>query len=207
MGLVLAIGDIHTKKWIIDKVEARIKDYDRVVFCGDYADNWGASAEDSIGTWQRLWELSKAYPGKVVAVQGNHDYIYVNKTPTKQTGYNHATELLINAPEHKKLKSWLSSLPIIAEIDGVTYSHAGLDESWAGKEMWQDNSPIWVRPDNAQYKPIPQVVGHTPQQTTTEVQSGIWCIDTFSTYPYGPPIGDQSVLEVVDGKVLRKVWL
>lgn len=39
MSRVLAIGDIHTKTWIVDKVSKVIDDYDKVVFCGDYADD------------------------------------------------------------------------------------------------------------------------------------------------------------------------
>lgn len=206
---VLAVGDIHTKKWIFDLVESVIDDYDAVVFCGDYADNWGASAKDSIDTWKRLWELSKKYQNKIKAVRGNHDYIYTVQTPTLQSGYNHQTQLLLNSHANRHLKDWLTCLPITLEVDGVLYAHAGIDEQWDGEEtvesLWNDISPIWTRPDWAQYKNIKQVVGHTPQQTVTEVQEGIWLIDTFSTYPNGTPVGDGTMLEVIDGKTFQKI--
>ena len=43
MGKILAIGDIHTKIWIIEKVAKVINDYDKVILCGDYADDFSAS--------------------------------------------------------------------------------------------------------------------------------------------------------------------
>jgi hypothetical protein len=197
---VLAVGDIHTKTWIIDMVQEMLPDYDAVVFCGDYADNWGASAEDTINTWWRLKLLAYLYPEKFHAVLGNHDYAYLHDVDC--LGHSEQAEWLLNVPENKPLKDWLSGLPITVEIDGVTYSHAGLDEHWDGTDMWNDRSPVWVRPVRAVYKQIPQVVGHTPQETVTEVQPGIWLIDTFSQYRDGTnrPIGDGSMLAVTDGK-------
>lgn len=214
---VLAVGDVHTKMWIIDLVESVIHNYDAVIFCGDYADDFDTPAVRSIETWKRLRHLMAEFP-KVSAVYGNHDYIYVNKTPTKQSGYNGVTQTLINAPENRELKEWLMSLPPIMKLDGVFYSHAGIDQNWieAGKQsawhgkmnveqMWRDDSPIWTRPDWAKYQKVPQVVGHTPQKTVTEVQPNIWLIDTFSTYPNGMPYGDGTMLEVIDGKNFQKI--
>lgn len=199
---ILAVGDIHTKAWVIDQVEALLPQYDMVVFCGDYADDWGASGSETTETWLRLWYLQYKHGDKIRLVLGNHDYAYLH--PVGCSGHNDIAQLLINNPENSDLKNWLYSLPITLEIDGVTYSHAGIDERWDGStdsaSMWQDTSPLWVRPSWAQYKAIPQVVGHTPQETVTEVHPGIWSMDTFSTYPDGRPIGDGSMLEVVDGK-------
>lgn len=205
---VLAVGDIHTKTWIFDLVESVINSYDAVVFCGDYADDFGARAMQSILTWEYLRELFTKYPGKIYAVQGNHDYVYATHIHPTQSGYNHTTQILINLPDHRHLKEFIKSLPFVLEVDGVTYSHAGIDETWNGitndLSMWNDNSPIWVRPDWAQYKKIKQVFGHTPQKTVTEIEPGCWAIDTFSTYPNGTPFGDGTMLEVIDGQLFRK---
>ena len=57
MGNVLAIGDIHTKNWIIEKVAKVMHDYDKVIFCGDYADDFSASPKDTINTWNALKDL------------------------------------------------------------------------------------------------------------------------------------------------------
>jgi hypothetical protein len=205
----LAVGDIHTKLWIIDEVEKLIPKYDAVVFCGDYADDWGKEAPDSLATWEKLWRLQQDYPDKVKLVLGNHDFIYVNRTPSLQSGYNSITQLAINASPNKYLKDWLLSLPIILEIDGVTFSHAGIAEGWNGEQdvnsLWTDTSPIWVRPGMARYADIPQVFGHTPSETCWQVHKNIWCIDTFSTYSDGSPIGDETFLSITNGKTFRKI--
>lgn len=207
----LAVGDIHTKTWIIDEVEKLIGKYDAVVFVGDYADDFGKEAPATLDTWHKLYFLQEKYPDKVKLVLGNHDYIYVNQTPSLQTGYNSVTQLAINSPAYKYLKDWLLTLPITLEVDGVTFSHAGVARGWNGKtdveNLWQDSSPIWARPSWAEYEAIPQVFGHTPSSTCWEVHKNIWCIDTFSTYSDGKPIGDQTVLEIKGGKKFKKIKL
>jgi len=210
MMKILAVGDIHTKLWIIDEVEKLIDDYDAVIFVGDYADDFGKEATDSLAAWKKLWDLQYRHgPDKVKLVLGNHDYIYVNKTPTLQTGYDPVTHLAINSPANKYLKDWLLSLSIVLDVDGVTYSHAGVAKGWNGEfdvqNLWHDNSPLWVRPDWGSYAEIPQVFGHTPSATCWEVHKNIWCVDTFSTYSDGTPIGDQTLLEVLDGKTFKKI--
>ncbi len=199
MGKILAIGDIHTKIWIIEKVTELINDYDKVVFCGDYADDFSASPQDTITTWDALKYLQTKNRGKVELVIGNHDYIYVHDTPSLQSGYNPMTHVLIDAPENKILKEWLVGLPVIVEIDGVSYSHAGIASEWSGMEdvsgLWNNTSPLWARPDSGiTYKNVTQVFGHTPSETCYEVKNGVWCIDTFSTMPDGSLFGDGSVL-------------
>lgn len=153
--------------------------------------------------------LQQANPDKVKLVLGNHDFIYVNKTPTLQSGYNGVTQLSINSPAYSYLKNWLLSLPITLVEDGVTFSHAGVARGWEGttemEDLWQDCSPLWVRPSHGEYEQIPQVFGHTPQTTCTEIHPNIWCIDTFSTYSDGTPIGDHTILEIIDGTTFRKI--
>ena len=212
MGKMLAIGDIHAKIWIIEKVAKVIHDYDNVIFCGDYADDFSASPQDTINTCNKLKDLQTENQSKVQLVIGNHDYIYVNDTPSLQSGYNHITQVLINAPENKNLKAWLAGLPVIIEVDGVTYSHAGITNEWSNlknvNSLWNDMSPIWARPwGNITYKNTSQVFGHTPSNTSREIKQGVWCIDTFSTMPDDTPIGDGSVLQIIDGKEFSVLYL
>lgn len=205
---VLAVGDIHCKPEIIDKVWEIIDDYNTVVFVGDYADDWEATPQDSINIWQKLKDFQDACPSKVKLVTGNHDYIYAHYTKTLQSGYSQFTQTLIDMPENRELREWLRDLPITLEIEGVVYSHAGLTNVWkeeyndSSTRLWQNDSPIWLRPDFLySYKEVPQVFGHTPSETCWEVKPDIWCIDTFSTAPDGQPIGDETVLEITDGKI------
>ncbi len=51
MAKVLAIGDVLTKTGLSKKVSKVINDYDKVIFCGDYADDFNASPQGTIKTW------------------------------------------------------------------------------------------------------------------------------------------------------------
>ena len=54
---VLAVGDIHTKIWIIDRVREIAENYDKIIFVGDYADDWGKQPMDTINTWKEYESL------------------------------------------------------------------------------------------------------------------------------------------------------
>lgn len=203
---VLAVGDIHTKRWIIEKVLNIAGNYDKVVLVGDYADDWNASAVDTIETWRDVKMLTERCDN-VVALMGNHDYEY---TLNSGNYIDSIVYVLTNVPENKGLKSWLPRLPIFEEIDGVLYSHAGLTQSWGDgfrTDLLRYDSPIWARPRKCAYKDMRQVFGHTPCKTCYEVETGVWCIDTFSTKRDGTPIGDQTVLEIIDGKKFNVIKL
>lgn len=211
---VLAIGDCHTKSWIIHDAAEVIDFYDKIVFCGDYSDNFNTEPLKSIGTWKTLHTFMKSWPDKVQAVIGNHDYAYVHQEISgRSSGWDPITFTLLNSPENRFLKDWLFTLPVTFELDGVTFSHAGITEEWDGKEevmsLWNDVSPIWARPahfgGHINYKNIPQVFGHNPSETCTEYQKDVWCIDTFSEDQNNNRIGDQTMLEIIDGKEFKKI--
>ena len=66
--------------------------------------------------------------------------------------------------------------------------------------MWDDDSPIWARPQQDEYHvPYPkrmyQVVGHTPVISPL-LQGNLLTIDNFSTYPDGKPLGKQKFVIV-----------
>lgn len=212
---ILAIGDLHTKSWIIDKVEKLVNDYDHIVFCGDYADNFNTSPTESMKTWRLLKAFADANPDKVHPVIGNHDFSYLYpQIAGRSSGWNFTTYALINGPENKELKNWLLSLPLIFELDGAIFSHAGVTDEWVSSDhddvvsdFWNDLSPIWARPKEygggITYKNVPQVIGHNPSEKIWNPQEGIWCIDTFSEDRENNPIGDQTVLEIIDGKEFK----
>lgn len=205
---ILSVGDVHTKSWMIYEISEIVDLYDAVVFCGDYSDEFNASPVRSISTWRLIRELVESNP-KVHALIGNHDYAYIHpEIAGRSSGWSPVTFTLINVPENKKIKEWLLSLPVTLKLDGVTFSHAGITNEWNGKEdvssLWNDVSPIWARPrefgGNVTYKEIPQVFGHSPGKTCIELQPNAWCIDTFSEDQNNNNIGDQTMLEIIDGK-------
>ena len=71
--------------------------------------------------------------------------------------------------------------------------------------MWNDDSPIWTRPQGQDkvskldrvhlYKPDKyfQVVGHTPMEMPTQ-EGNLLTLDTFSTYSDGTPYGNEELV-------------
>ena len=212
---ILAVGDIHTKQWIVSHVEKVTSSYDKIVFVGDYVDDWGETSAASIETVKRLKKLDDTHPDKFEFLLGNHDYTYVNNIPFPSSGYSEITNILLSSAENREHKEWLSLLKYITILDGVIYSHAGVTNKFVEHNMvdgltvnmWNDSTPIWARHSNHGYLKTPQVFGHTPQNTCVELEPNIWCIDTFSTTPNGEPIGDNTVLEIIDGKKFNIVKL
>lgn len=212
---ILAVGDIHTKTWIIDKVRLIADKYDAIVFLGDYADNWNAGPLSSIETWKHL-KIFMDEDERVRAVIGNHDFAYIHpEIAGRSSGWSPMTYALINSPDNEELRKWLLSLPVTVELDGVTFSHAGVTEDWSGGldvcTLWRETSPIWARPSKyggaVTYKNIPQVVGHNASEQIWELKKDVWCIDTFSEYRDNTPIGDQTVLEITNGNKFKKITL
>ena len=57
MSKILFVGDIHTKDWIIDKVDELLntdKEIDKAVFTGDYLDEFGATYNDNINILNKV---------------------------------------------------------------------------------------------------------------------------------------------------------
>ena len=206
---VLSVGDLHAKSWIIYEIAELVELYDKIVFVGDYVDNWNTSPMLSIGTWKALHMIMQSHPDKVHAVIGNHDYSYIHpEIAGRSSGWNPTTFTLLNSPENKYLKDWLLSLPVTEKIDSVTYSHAGITDQWNGEEdvasLWNDNSTIWARPQQLggriTYKKGLQIIGHNPSQEIWNPEPHVWCVDTFSQHQDNTPIGDHTLLEIIDGK-------
>ena len=76
---VLFVGDIHTHNYILDDVKRLDDKYDfyRVVFLGDYVDDWLSSGLDSIETLNKVIELKNSNKDKYVLLLGNHELSYL----------------------------------------------------------------------------------------------------------------------------------
>lgn len=70
---ILVCGDLHTKIRIFEDVKAISSKFEKVVFMGDYVDDWNVMPEVSYNLLERLVEWKKQEPDKVVLLWGNHD--------------------------------------------------------------------------------------------------------------------------------------
>lgn len=76
---VLFVGDVHTHNYIFDDVNRLDKKYNfyRVVFLGDYIDDWLSSGYDSINTLNKIIELKNSNKDKYIMLLGNHEMSYL----------------------------------------------------------------------------------------------------------------------------------
>lgn len=221
---VLVIPDIHLKPEIFRQAAAlmRQKVAERVVCLMDIPDDWGK--EYDIALYEETYDEAIKFAGmfpETAWCYGNHDLSYL--WHQWESGYSSMASYTVQ----RKLLDLRTALPennpirYIQRIDDVLFSHGGVlnyfVEEYVPKskyhdvdavvavinqlgcmEMWNDASPLWLRPQYAKmrlYKPrkLLQVVGHTPVEEITRRGNLISC-DVFSTYRDGSPIGTQEFL-------------
>ncbi len=230
MSNIFVIPDVHLKPWIFEKASALVDKgtYDAVVMLGDLVDDW--HQEKNIDLYNETFDAAIAFTSKhsdTFWCYGNHDVSYLWEA--MESGYSYyARETVVN-----RIRDLKNSIPpensgFIFKVDNVVFSHAGLTESFAIKhfgsaqtdldaiigrinrmgeaELWQDDSPIWARPQFGEMRLYPQnafqVVGHTPVRTAIE-EGNLLTVDNFSTYRDGRPIGDERFVWI---DTVEKKW-
>jgi len=124
--VLLIIPDIHNK---IDRAETIIKNAgaDKVIFLGDYFDDFGDSHIDARKTAKWLKEsLNKE---NRIHLWGNHDvcYAFPNNPYTRCTGFTESKNKAVQ--EELTEKEW-SKLKFFHFEQGFLFTHAGLHSSY-----------------------------------------------------------------------------
>lgn len=252
MSKTLVVGDLHTKFHILDKVKQLIPKYDKVVFLGDYVDEWDTVPEASYNLLTSLKELYEQNPHKIVLLLGNHELSEWLEGNFKCSGWNPTTSNYVKDFMYK----FHSIFQLAYAQDDFLFTHAGITNEWAKKYLftepyityslltagditnelnhtlrhyedndidekifnglsevgyhrggWGTPSPIWADLNDLLADPlegIKQVVGHTPIYTAMHYQThqtDLYCCDTHSLTPQKEPIGDDSLLQIIDGKI------
>lgn len=122
---VAVIGDIHGINTWKDNIE--IKNYDKIIFLGDYVDSFNVSDKDIIYNLNNIIQFKKDNMAKVELLLGNHDIQYLlyrdNKFAlTVCSGFRHkiAYQLCNIFNENKNL------FKASYQINNYLFSHAGL---------------------------------------------------------------------------------
>src|SRR5688572_29756905 len=119
---ILAIGDLHGKTvW----TKVNIEQYNKIIFIGDYLDDWTESDTNIISNFKNIIACKKKYPDKVVLLFGNHETHYCFEEVEKSPGYRDsysaiAKELLLN-----NLELFTTSY----QVNNYLFTHAGLSQS------------------------------------------------------------------------------
>lgn len=221
---VLVIPDVHLKPQMFRQAAALMnqKIADRAVCLMDIPDDWDKQYDIELyeETYDEAILFAKAFPDTVWCY-GNHDLSYL--WHCLESGYSPMAALTVQRKLMELQKAVPENNPIkyVQKIDNVIFSHGGLlnyfVEEYVPKskyndvdtvldeinrlrrnEMWNDASPIWLRPQHSKmrlYKPrkLLQVVGHTPMDEITK-KGNLISTDVFSTYRDGRPIGTEEFL-------------
>lgn len=221
--LIISDIHLKTKMFeMADKIlEAGLADC--AVQVGDLVDDWGEEYNISLyeRMMQRAIRFHKDHPNTLWCI-GNHDFGYdYPNMGVKESGHSQFCEGIMGT-YLREMERIGAKRRIVHIVDDVIFTHAGLTKQWAERrlkkvgykqgvtpaqenlihivnhaitdELWQEDSPIWARPQVDDYEMYPaklQVVGHTPVRTICQ-DNGVLSTDTFSTYRNGTPYGDQT---------------
>lgn len=126
---VLFVGDVHNHSYMFNDMERLDKEhnFDKIIFTGDYVDDWNTTNSESLETLNRIIELKKCNSNKYTFILGNHELSYL--------GYpcaGHRYEKDIDIEQTLKENIEYFDLYNIIELDGKEYisTHAGITNSY-----------------------------------------------------------------------------
>ena len=179
---VLVIPDVHLKPWMFEQaaVLMRAKQADRAVCLMDIPDDWGKEYDIALyeQTYDAAIDFAKEFP-ETAWCYGNHDLSYL--WHRLESGYSSMAAYTVQRKLLDLRDTLTENNPIcyVQKIDNVLFSHAGVLDYFAESvvpkakyhdveavvaainelgpnEMWNDASPIWIRPQHSNmrlYKP------------------------------------------------------
>ena len=125
---ILIIPDVHGRAFWRKPCE---KDWDKIVFLGDYVDPYPGEAEQSdvMGELIDIVELKRQNPDKVVLLWGNHDCFYWCDPYRRQLDYWSRHDNLRHDDIQAFFRENLDKFQWAYEQDGFLFTHAGVNNS------------------------------------------------------------------------------
>lgn len=148
---IVAIGDVHgSSEW--KKVKS--ENYDKIIFTGDYVDDFDRTDEEIIQNLKDIIELKKENVDKVVLLLGNHDIQYMLWNTSlfdsvRCTGFRNSYLFHL----YHLFETYKDYFQVAYQIQNYLFTHAGIsNEAWSlyflkkasSKEFMggMENSPI-----------------------------------------------------------------
>lgn len=226
MGKILVCGDVHCKKEVVDKALKLYEENncDRLIFIGDYTDDWNDTVEQNLEILDYLFSLKYDMGERLILLLGNHDISNWIGGEFKCSGFSEAkyAQLKFSYEGNKQ------DFKMAHAENGFLITHAGVCNSWLefflkateNKKLddeyltkpekvadllnqyqfklslfYPEDSPLWLRPDEkVEYPTFKQIVGHTPVALIENLRKNIIYIDMHSTAPNGERLGDGTFL-------------
>lgn len=133
------IPDIHQTTYFLKMVKDNINHVEKLVFLGDYVDNWYSNLwwyipeHNPINIINTITDYKKKYPDKIELLLGNHCLSYISKNPNSKRVSGHQHE---HDPEiAQAFLNNISLFKIAVEYDGWVISHAGFSNTWVENQQ------------------------------------------------------------------------
>jgi hypothetical protein len=127
MARTLIIPDIHHKISVVDEVLER-ESFDRVVFLGDYFDDFNDGPEEARRTAE--WLRAHVEDARFTFLYGNHDVPYRFSAPGLECPGYHLDKWMVVV--QVLTESCWSRFQLHAWVDGILLTHAGWNRRFAG---------------------------------------------------------------------------
>jgi hypothetical protein len=122
---LIVVGDIHLHHTKADKIIQRYEDTHKIVFVGDYFDDFNDTPQKNEET--ALWLKTIVHHPSIITLRGNHDENYDPRVNTKCAGFSHDKKRAINSV--LSIDDW-DRLSYFHYENGWLISHAGINKHW-----------------------------------------------------------------------------
>jgi len=120
----IVLGDIHGHSSWKDVI-AQEKEFDRIIFLGDYFDAFHVKIDTQVNNFLDILEFRKTSGKEVILLVGNHDHHYIREIGYSGTsGYQSLGKTLITPI----LDANRESLQLCYRMDEYIFTHAGISE-------------------------------------------------------------------------------
>ena len=129
----IVMGDLHLKQGrVLPLVDAAVERAGarRVVMCGDYTDEWGASDADELEALALMvaWTGERRRAGmRVDLLMGNHDFAYFAGRGNSGTRRGITSEVVRLLSE--------AGVTMATSVGDILLTHAGLTKAWAERRL------------------------------------------------------------------------
>ena len=124
----LVVGDLHTKYDVFLNATKEFEEgnFDKIVFLGDYCDDWQASPYASLNLLTSLIDFKKQYNDRCILLLGNHDLSQWMGNEFACSGFNQTTHIFVS-PFFRENENLFQ---IAYSYKDYLFTHAGVCSSW-----------------------------------------------------------------------------
>lgn len=212
---VLFVGDVHCKQsYVLPFVDKVVKSYnvDKVVFLGDYVDDWYVPNEVLVRelNFQVEWYSKNRNNVQVVNLIGNHDWSYLCKSRTVASGHRYDIERSVKYRLNKL------DLKVSDTVSDFLVTHAGVTSQWmscSGMSSLSSVDEVSRYLNELKYSDVDKINSCSSHRGgTDEFGSMLWAdrdeIELDSSLPFSQIVGHTPVSHVSsfvsdNGKVVK----